>query len=223
MQVDEINDTLYNLLFDSAFRANFQRQDFHKRELEDYSTLDWKEVGSFGENIERKVFDFPLILDKSLASAFATVFQRIDNKDFRRSFLNSNYFHSYSDLNHDRDFLSLEEDFYSFVAEFHPSLESIARKAFLALHMQNLALHSNPAFRINPNWIANLRAGYCSIQKYPEEIHLYACAGGNFISGPIDADTATLIVDGFILKILDKNALPENSKAIVQELERMGF
>ncbi|MGZ3696341.1 MAG: hypothetical protein ACXVBL_18830, partial [Bdellovibrionota bacterium] len=140
--------------------------------------------------------------------------------EFRRDFLLSEFFDSYSDLNHSGKFLSLEEAFYKFAVGAVTSLQAVALHEFLTAHLQILAVHANPAFRLNADLTQPLRNGYISIQRLGNQITLYACVTNKFISGPIDESVAEVLKKYFVRPAAEIR--PEH-KDLVEGLRELGF
>jgi hypothetical protein len=222
--MDKLTETLFQLLYDREFRARFEREVKGVEagdEFADFQTIDWKQLNLFGDSIERKVFADPLVAGKTLEEVFAGTVEKLRQAEpgFRRLFLVSAPFAAYSDMNHSKRCLSLEEAFYLFSVDIMPGLEPVTRHEFLSAHLQTLAVHGNPAFRINRDFIQNLKNGYCSIQALGGGIRLYACVGQKFISGPIDQPVAEVLRMYFTATAVTA----KEDEPLVAGLKELGF
>jgi hypothetical protein len=218
--MEAMSDTLYRLFYDREFRESFTsgKASFSG----DFATIDLKQLERFGEAIESNTFTSPLIAGKSLEDCFANTIAQLQGiaPTFRQLFLTSEAFTAYSDLNHSEKFPSLEEAFYCFASETHAESEPLARHEYLTAHMQMLATHKAPAFRVNFDFVQPLSNGFISLQAGLSQTQLYACVQEKFISGPID-DSVVAVLKKYFVKGTEEIAAEDAE--LVEGLKGLGF
>jgi len=197
---EDLEETLYALLYDQGARAEFAARGWDLRKRSPFDTVDMSQLEKMSRLIVRDLLRRSHVGSGALPTLFPLTVQawraqHPEDPELRsliRDFCASPSFRKHREVPTQATGLCLEETFYRFCLDADFVDVEVLEAEFLAVMIRSLAVTPEPAFSV-PAGIRSCATGWFALLGTPERPILHAACGGQLITGEITALLAALL------------------------------